>query len=272
MRSILIAFLFIFGLCQYSYSLDDIQVKLGEEFKTNNLFRGLQINDSWTSETALNFQYNWFHAEMFADLDLNSDNNTAGDFTAINLKIYEEIPVYENPCGCIFTEIDIIAGAEHFMYPEHDNYEKSNSPYKFFTEEQTSELFAGFKTESCLGVVSKTIGHFDVNENTGGFYLSSDLERPFLVTNYELFNDYFEFNIIPSIGSGYGNAEHNDYYYQSNDSGSTDWHTGIAFMSESDNVYWGPSITYSSLFDHDIRENNKDDDNWTCKLSVGFKF
>jgi hypothetical protein len=226
------------------------------------MWRGVRVSNEPVMQNEVMIKKGMFELSLFGNMDLTDERGNEGDFTemyltaGINKKIMSGVGFVKG--------VNFLAGMTSFNYPNTD----SISPV---FDESTVELYTGVDVEVPYGVHSKTMFNLDVDE-VGGAYVSQDFFKDFGLARFSLLGNACTLVARPEVGAGWGSQDYNDYYFDADSNGISNWHTGLSLKVVSERFEFGPYVNYTELWNDDIRDNVRDDNQLMVGFGAGYRF
>jgi len=237
---------------------DDLMVSMKSEVLNKYVFRGQLVNDDPVTQSTVTIKKGMFELAFFGNMDLTDINEDSGDFTEMDVRLGIDKQIFSRANG-ILRSVDVLAGVEYFSFPNTDR-------------DSTAEVYAGARVTLPYNIVSETVAHLDVDEASGGVYLSEEIKRDFKLTKVSLFKRDFEVVATPKFGIGVGSAEYNENYWDVDEFCTSNLFAEIAVMLKNEKIEFGPSIRYVSVVGDDLRDEVVDNEHVVYGFSLGMKF
>ena len=224
---------------------DDLAVGVDVGVFSKYVWRGIDTVDDFVLQPAVDLSMSGFGLNLWGNLDLTDENDSAGEFTEVDLTGSYSFSLDSATIG-----LGVIA----YFFPGADG--------------DTTELFASVGFDTAL---SPTLTVYRDVDEVDGFYLALSGSHAFA----DLIRAGEATALSPevSISIGFGDRDYNQAYFSVDGGGFADLTLGLALpVALSDTATLAVSVHYSRLLDGDLRDATDDPDNlwFGLSLSIGF--
>jgi hypothetical protein len=220
------------------------------------MWRGVRVSNDPVVQSEVLIKKGIFEVNLFGNIDVTNENDNGGDFTEMDVTFGINKEILGG--GILLRQVNLLAGISSFNYPNTDT-------------DSTVELYAGFDITLPMDIHSKTVANFDIDEVEGA-YVSQDFFKDFNLVKFGLLGRDCTLVAKPDIGAGWGSQDYNEYYFNEDSHGISNWHAGLSLMVVNDRFEFGPSVSYTDLWNDNIRDNVADDENVTVGFSALYRF
>lgn len=221
-------------------------ISLDQAIYDKYVWRGQQLNEEGVNQGSVDFSYDagdmgTFGANIWYNLDLDNENNNAGNFSEVDYTIY-----WEKSYG------DLTLGAGHIYY----DFSEVNAG-------ATREVYLSASYDVFLAP-SVTV-YYDY-EDVDGFYVDFSIGRSF---------DLGVADMTLDLGAhlGWADDDQSKSYYSGDGAGFSDYSVSAAVnIPVTDSITITPSIMYYALLGDANSDGANEDDDFVFGVNVNFSF
>lgn len=224
----------------------DWTAELTFDYYSKYIWRGINLTDDPVLQPSLTLGWKGFSVNLWGNLELTDVNDENDRFTE-----YDYTIDYSGSWGKVNYSVGLI----RYHFPHTD-------------VAGTTELYAGLGLDVPL---SPTLTVFKDVDEIHGTYTQFAVSHTF--ENVLQFSETLTANLDLGASVSYSDHDFNRGYTGTNGSGLHDL-TLSAGLPFAIGEHWTvtPSVNWSQLLDHEIRDAVSDDDNFWAGVSVGFSF